>query len=320
MEHDKSPVEQKKVYRRNSGKAKRELYKRAGAKTEHGAARGVGFGVAIAACSCALVLLLIFVGASVYYNAVMQQASTGEAAGDERRFWGVFQTNADYKDERPVLVLDPGHGGDDPGAMDATGANTEAVINREMALRVAEKLALHEDVLRVVLTVEEGENKTVAERGKVAAAERADLLLAMHLNGDEDKKVRGFQCFPAPPGNRYYKDSMRFAEYLSEEVARCTDVGIKGANGIFYTYYHEEKDGSYSQNVLDSTWPGANDGSRDVTYGVLQNAKCPAVLVEQWYITNLDDMRLCNNPKGKEAMAQAIYRAICRYFELTPKS
>ena len=317
MEHKKSPGGKKTVYHRRRA-AKGAPYKKAGVQSK-GTGRGLGFGIGIAACSCALVLLLAFVGSVAYYRFAVQNFDEVGAEGD-RKLWPVFQTNADYMDTRPVLVLDPGHGGSDPGAMDATGAFCEAVINREMAMRVAEKLAAHEDELRVVLTVEEGENKTVADRGKVAAAEHADLLVAMHLNGDEDKRVRGFQCFPAPPGNRYHKDSMRFAEYLAEEVKACTDVGIKGATGIFYTYYHEEKDGSYTQNVLDSTWPGANDGSRDVTYGVLQNAKCPAVLVEQWYITNVDDMRLCNNAKGKEAMAQAVYLAICRYFEIMPRS
>ncbi len=315
MKHKKSPGEKKTIYRRSA--AKGTPYKKAGAQTNQGAGRGLGFSVGIAVCACALVLLLVFVGGTVYQRFAMQGAGGGEPA-DGGALWPMFQTDADYKDERPVLVLDPGHGGTDPGAMDATGAHCEAVINREMALRVAEKLAAHEDELRVVLTVEEGENKTVAERGRVAAAERADLLVAMHLNGDNDKRVRGFQCFPVPPGSRYHKESLRFAEYLAEEVENGTSVVLKGANGIFYTYYHEEKDGSYTQNVLDSTWPGANDGSRDVTYGVLQNAGCPAVLVEQWYITNLDDMRQCNNPKGKEAMAQAVYLSICRYFELMP--
>ncbi len=276
-----------------------------------------GAGAVFACVSVACVLGVLALAGGLLYLYMGARANAA-GPGHEAAAPPQIQTAADYEDDRLVLVIDPGHGGSDPGAMDASGKYCERELNREMALKVVERLEKQYGHIRVVLTVEEGEDKTVAERGKVANEENADLLLAMHLNGDNDKSVRGFQCFPAPPGHRYHAESRKFAECLVEEVKAESPVGIKGSNGIFYTYYHKEKNGTYTQNVVDSTWPGANDGSRDVTYGVIQNARCPAVLVEQWYITSAADMRLCNNEKGKNAMADAVYNAICRYFELDP--
>ncbi len=146
----------------------------------------------------------------------------------------------------------------------------------------------------------------------------ADFFLSLHLNANEEPQAQGFQVYPVPPGRPQHANSLRFAEILVRQVKE-TGVAIQGSNGIFYNYYHEMANGNTWQQQQDSAEADPDEYSDSPTFGVLENCGCPGVLVEQWFISSITDLRRFNNTNGYNAMAQCLYRSICEYFELEEK-
>jgi N-acetylmuramoyl-L-alanine amidase len=220
-------------------------------------------------------------------------------------------------DTRLTVVLDAGHGGHDPGAVSADGSENEAEINQMMVDKVSGLLKAHEDTVRVVQAAQPGTYATTLARANTAVRQQAALLLSLHLNGDVSASTRGFQCFPAPPGRVYHAESTRFSELLVEQV-RQTGIPILGTSGIYYCYYSWQGSKGYSKEILDAGAPGAQQPRTDESFGVVEFGGCPAVLIEQWHITNADDMALFHSDEGHEKMARCIYLAICAYLEIEP--
>lgn len=221
-------------------------------------------------------------------------------------------------DMRPVLVLDAGHGGEDPGALDAGLTISEAEINQQVANRVEKLLQYHMDELNVLQSHPAGEAATTEQRAKLASQENADLLLSLHLNSDWGSNVRGFQCFSVPPGRVHYQESMRFSEIIIENM-KNTDAEIMGTCGIYYAFYYQTDSGDYLKDIYDSGWFDHEQPRQDETFGVLEYAGCPAVLVEQWYISNPADMQLFYTEDGMDTMAWNLYLSVCEYFTLQPQ-
>ncbi len=220
-------------------------------------------------------------------------------------------------DRRPVLVLDAGHGGSDPGALDASETVQEAVITQQVVDKLLERLGQNEKELQVITAHPAGQEATSMQRANVALEADADLLISLHLNSDRNKNLRGFQCFPLPPGRVNYNKSMEFAQILVENMQE-TEIPIMGTAGIYYTFYVQQPNGSFIKEIYDSGWFNHDEPRREESFGVLEYSGCPAVLVEQWYISNQEDMQLFCNDEGIEKMADRLYQSICQYFGLQP--
>ena len=217
---------------------------------------------------------------------------------------------------RIVVALDAGHGGSDPGALDASGTLQEADLNRQMLDKVSALLTKQEEVIRVVTTSEPGRYVSPKERGEQAKKQGADFLLSLHLNASENTDLRGFSCFPLPPGRQGHEESLQLAQLITAEVAQAGTPPICGTNGIFYTFFFEAEQG-YDRRVMDAADVDATTHPDAPTYSVLQFAGCPALLLEQWYISNEQDMLECYSEEGMNRMAESIYRGICNYYGLT---
>lgn len=232
----------------------------------------------------------------------------------EQAGWTVPDAGGDL----PVLVLDAGHGGKDPGAQNRDESVYERDLNRDMFNRVCALLEVHQDSLKVVATTEEGEYVKPQERAERANAAGAQLVVSLHLNSDSSPKVRGFECYAQPPRHDYHAASRSFAKGLAKRIGEDTSLPVRGQDGVFYTFY-VPSGGGYRQEIVPSNevekfgHPGAS------TFGLLEDVNCPAVLVEQWYISNNTDMKLCNNEAYKDKIAVCIYRSICKYFGLSPQ-
>src|SRR6185312_17299965 len=90
------------------------------------------------------------------------------------------------------IVIDPGHGGHDPGAMGNGVSEAELVL--DIALRV-EKLLSKQPGTEVVLTRKTDDFVSLAERTALANRESADLFLSIHANASEDGSVRGIETY-----------------------------------------------------------------------------------------------------------------------------
>ena len=216
-------------------------------------------------------------------------------------------------DGKIVVAIDPGHGGVNPsvGGEDAGSLGSglrEADVTLKTATLVYDKLA-RDGRFAPMLTANGTEYLKPSRRAARAQAAGAQLLLSIHLNYDADSRVSGFECCPATPQLSTNADSLRFARLVAEKFS-AMGMELRGIDGVRYIYF-DDNDNRYIRESNDTTVLS------DPTFTVVQKCGCPAVLVEEGFITNAGDVALVATDAACEAAAQAYYECILTYFDLT---
>ncbi len=206
-----------------------------------------------------------------------------------------------------VVALDPGHGGIDSGAV---GVIQEVELTERTSAKLAELLKA-DGRFRVVLSRHDGEDKSITDRNKLFQRVRPTLVLSIHANSGEDAAAFGFECYPSPPGRENQEESLAFAQYIAREM-EAAGARLRGTDGVRFGYYVLGEDGETSKLLVDSTDTQIYDYD---TFGMLKNMTCPAVLVEQCFVTNQEDVEEFGTDEGCAKAAQAYYQAICKYLE-----
>lgn len=205
-----------------------------------------------------------------------------------------------------TIAVDAGHGGTDVGA---NGVIQEC----DMTAQTAELLyqLLDADPHYRPCRTRDSYDTTAEPSERVAEANRrrADLLISIHGNSAGDETVRGFECYPVTPGRKYHEKSLRFAQLLAGQMADA-GASLRGTEGIRYAYYVD------GQKVIVD---GVEDDTREEdTFTILEEARCPAVLVEQCFVTSPEDVAQYAGESGCALCADRYYRAICAYFGTEP--
>ena len=218
------------------------------------------------------------------------------------------------EDTRPVVAIDPGHGGVD------RGSEGPGFGEYEMTWRTANDLAdlLEADGrLRPCLTLAETESQDPdsprimpSERARRAAEAGAALLLSIHGNSDPVYGASGYECYAIPVGRDHHDESLRFAQLVAAKFG-ALGQRLRGADGVKYIFYDQD-DNKYERDATDT------DVYTDPTFGVLEYAECPAILSEQCFLTNSADVDLLGDEDGCQLAARQYYEAICQWFGLEP--
>ncbi len=163
-----------------------------------------------------------------------------------------------------------------------------------------------------VRTRENGQESSIQKRVDRAAEQRAAVLLSIHMNSDPSTaQSHGFECFPPPPGRKWSEASLRLAVAGADQVGQAGHR-LRGSSGIRFAYYSGKR-----KLIVDA------EDQRERTlksFGILENSPCPAVLVEQCFITNAADRAAWTSAEGCEKAADAYYRGLCTYFGLEPNA
>jgi N-acetylmuramoyl-L-alanine amidase len=212
------------------------------------------------------------------------------------------------------IVIDPGHGGHDPGAM-GKGLN-EADLTLDVALRL-EKL-LHEEGLEVVLTRRDNVYIPLEERTAIANRESADLFLSIHANASRNLAASGvetyFLSFAATPE----------AEAVAARENSASSSGMHNLPDIIKAIalnnkLDESRDfASMVQEALVSRLRRSNKGLRNLgvkkaPFVVLIGAGMPSVLAEISFLTNRHELQLLKTNAYKQRVAEALHASILRY-------
>ncbi len=205
-----------------------------------------------------------------------------------------------------TVALDAGHGGYDSGGK---GYIYEIEMT-ENTVNSLYNLMARDPNFNPVLCRAQGENASRTNRAEAANAAYASLLISVHGNEDRSNKSSyGFECFPTPPGRYYHADALRFAHLLTEKMG-AAGHRLRGETGVRYLYYL----GKNKKMVEESDTQVRESG----TFGVLEKAACPAILLEQCFLTNYEDYQNWATPEGCNKAARIYYEAICAYFGTQP--
>jgi len=213
------------------------------------------------------------------------------------------------------VVIDPGHGGHDPGAK--TKGLTEADLVLDVALRL-EKLLSKQDGFDVVLTRRVDTFVPLEERTAIANREGADLFLSIHANASTNSSARGIETYflnlTANPDAEMVAARENAAS--SRSMNQLPDIvkAIALNNKI-----HESRDfASMIQSSLHSQLQKSdstvrNLGVKQAPFMVLLGATMPSVLAEISFITNRQDAAMLKTEKYRQRIAEALYAGVIRY-------
>ena len=207
--------------------------------------------------------------------------------------------------QRITVAVDSGHGGADTGAK---GLVNETQVTQATAAALLALLQADGNFAPVQVHTDE-ECPTPQQRAAIAQQTGAQLFLSLHANKDTSSASYGFECYAVPPGHTQHEESLLFARTVCARMA-AAGARLRGEDGVRYAYYRRgAKIMKESSDSREYDLP---------TFGVLQQASCPAVLIEQCFISNAQDLAQWGSAGGCAAAAYCYYQAICDYFGTEP--
>jgi N-acetylmuramoyl-L-alanine amidase len=200
-----------------------------------------------------------------------------------------------------VIVIDPGHGGKDPGAVSRDGRLKEKDVVLNVSRRLREMLLRRNPAITVVLTRTDDRFLSLGQRAAVANSLNADLFISVHCNSSTEFRSRGIETYYLSPacsrkalataarenGIPLSKMSDLQATLLDLSLASKRTGSAKLAQAIH---------SALLRKVGSAIPPSADRGIRRGPFNVLLGAQMPAVLVEVAFMSSRADSRLLRNP------------------------
>jgi len=219
----------------------------------------------------------------------------------------------------PLVVLDPGHGGKDPGAIGVSGT-----YEKHVALATAHALAqqLRAAGYKVHLTRETDDFIPLDGRVEIAQAHGASLFMSIHADALADHTVRGASVYTLAG-----KASDAQSAMLAERENAADRYGVAGGAGtppqvaeiLASLVRHETRVGSARMQTsvvsnLGREIPLLENPARHAAFAVLKSADIPSVLVEMGFMSNKHDEAALRVAEHQEKVASALRRSVDTYF------
>ncbi|SHJ81977.1 N-acetylmuramoyl-L-alanine amidase [Tepidibacter formicigenes] len=183
-----------------------------------------------------------------------------------------------------LVVIDPGHGGSDPGAISPIDKTKEKDLTLEISKKLNEKLK--ENGYDTVMTRDKDTYPALRERTDLANEVEGNIFVSIHINAVDNTAIHGIQTLYYPNDGEYAngRDNETFAKIIQEEL-------LKSTNAV-------DRKKVKRPNLV-----------------VIKYTKMPAVLIECGFLTNNDELKLMKSPEYQDKLVEGIYNGIERYFE-----
>ena len=246
-------------------------------------------------------------------NFELDTAGTGRPLGPDNRI--------------DVIVIDPGHGGGDYGAIGPTGAR-----EKDVALKIAKELAklIRKDKqFKVIMTRDRDKTLTLDQRADIANNAGADLFISLHANASVKRNVRGWNVFFLAEAKN---DSARAVAQLENSVfLRENDAFMAHQEGQEYGDANDPILSIINEMIMTEFQAESHDfammvdrelrrhldiparGVDQAGFFVLNMVFTPSVLIESGFISNKQEEKLLKSKKYHKKVAEAIYKALKRF-------
>lgn len=234
----------------------------------------------------------------------------------EQRIYGAASARG-----RPIVVIDPGHGGRDPGAgsidHDPGDALDHSIAEKDLSLALANELRdqlIKRGRVRVAMTREDDRYLTLDQRAAVARRLGAGLFVSLHIDSAPNPLARGVSIYSlsdvasdaeaarfAAAENRGSTGAVQGGDPVE---ALLSDLAMRGqmiASADFASRLVARASGRVGLRPQPH---------RFAAFHVLRRSATPAVLVEAGYLSNREDDKLLRSPAYRAALAQALAQAI----------
>ena len=277
---------------------------------------GLAIGVGMMVVAAGLVLASVQIGT--------KKAGDGIAMAGEARQGGLTMALPDAVagvrvrearlPGRPIVVIDPGHGGKDPGATGVSGSTQEKELTLAMARELADLLEERGRV-RVALTREGDRYLTLEQRAGIARRLQAGLFLSLHMDSAPNPLAKGATVYSlsdvasSEEAARFARAENAVDGALSSEEndsvrALLADVALRE---------QMEDSAGLAERLLRRAAGRVELRPRPhqfAAFHVLRRTETPAVLIEAGYISNADDEAMLQTREGRAPLVLALAQAV----------
>ena len=227
---------------------------------------------------------------------------------------------SDNREEDYLVVIDPGHGGEDPGAVGGEGSH-----EKDVALAIANRLKRiinWDSRMRAVLTRTEDYYVSLRKRVAFAMNKRADVFLSIHADAAKRRSARGASVFILSTDGA----SSEMGKWLAQrenasDLAGGVDIGEHDPSlqrtlldmGLDWKIKESRSLGVELLKSLDKVGPLHSANVERAGFAVLKSIDIPAVLIETGFMTNPDEEQALKQALVQERIAGAIFRALSAY-------
>jgi len=228
--------------------------------------------------------------------------------------------------DRPLIVIDPGHGGLDPGA-----AGPDGLLEKDVVLAVAlrlRKLLAETGRYSVIMTRDKDIYVSLDQRVRISRRHKADLFISLHADAVPEESlasvVRGGSVYTlsehaSSEQARRLAEKENAVDILAGVQSLANEEADEVRNILFDLLQRETANFSadFSRlltNELRKHIALARDPQRSAAFKVLQQPESPSVLIELGFMSNADDQKLLRSPEWQNKVARAILAAIDSFF------
>ncbi len=225
--------------------------------------------------------------------------------------------------EVKTLVIDPGHGGKDPGAMSKYGKEKDVVLGIAKYLKQYINDSLPD--VKVILTRDKDVFVELYKRGEIANKNNADLFISIHINSNPSPKPYGTETYVM--GLHKTKQNLEVAKKENQVILKEIDYEKRydgfdpnspEASIIFTLFQNAYLDqslklASFVQDNFKHTAHRLDRGVKQAGFLVLWKTAMPSVLIEAGFISNPTEAKYLVSKKGQKELAYAIYKAFKQY-------
>jgi N-acetylmuramoyl-L-alanine amidase len=217
-----------------------------------------------------------------------------------------------------TVVIDPGHGGKDPGA------TANGLMEKDIVLDVAHKLGNYIENrldVNVVFTRKDDRFIPLEERGHMANEAGAKLFISLHVNAARARAAHGTETYFLGRSKteaaekvmerensviKYEENTEKYEDYDEEALVRQTLTQS--------AYMRQSQElASLVQTQFEERVQRKSRGVHQAGFYVLWSASMPSVLVELGFLTNSAEARYLNSDRGQTYLASALFRAVRKY-------
>ncbi len=215
-----------------------------------------------------------------------------------------------------TIVIDPGHGGKDPGAKGYSGVKEKNVV-LDIGKRLKELLS--EAGLKVIMTRDKDEFISLNERTEIASKAGADLFVSIHANSNPVRRTHGIEVYYVKTHDK--RDLDEIQRQINERLFFRTlnAAPNRTVQAIVSDMMYENKIAESCRlamrlvHNISSDIEIPNRGARHARYFVVRNTLMPAVLIETGFLTNRQEEKKLNSSEYREKLAESIARSILAY-------
>ena len=240
-------------------------------------------------------------------------------------FWSILPLTSVQAEGRDfTVVIDPGHGGRDPGAIGRKGKEKD--INLSVALKLGKLIKGNCKDVHIVYTRQTDVFVGLDKRAQIANNAKADLFISIHTNSvARGRTVRGTETYTL--GLHRTDDNLEVAKKENSVILIESDyeqryAGFNPNSAESYIIFEFLQDKNMEKSVnfasliqgqFKSTAKRIDKGVHQAGFLVLRETTMPGVLVELGYISTPDEERYLLSEAGTDALAKSIYHAFVSY-------